>query len=100
MAQDLMNRNELLELARQQGYCGVTHIEGDICRWPRRYDFQPPCGTNDIGRMEFDGPDRVLEYGVEAKYFKIWDRLPGSKGKSSAVQVSDDPLTLLLSAGE
>jgi hypothetical protein len=97
---DQLNRAELLELAKQQGFCGTTDVEGDICRWLRRYDFQPPSGANDIGRMEFDGPERVLEYGVEADYFEIWERLPGSKGKTSAVQVSDDPLSLLLSAGD
>ena len=97
---DQLNRDELLELAKQQGFCGVTEIDGDICRWLRRHDFQPPSGVNDIGRMVFDGPDRVLEYGVEAEYFEIWERLPGSKGKTSAVQVSDDPLTLRLNAGE
>lgn len=97
---DQMNKTELMELARQQGFCGTTVVDEDICRWLRRYDFQPPSGANDVGRMEFDGPDRVLEYGVEADYFEIWERLPSSKGKSSAVQVSDNPLTLLLSAGE
>lgn len=97
---DQLNRDELLELAKQQGFCGVTRIDGDICRWLRRYDFQPPSGANDIGRMEFETPDRVLEYGVEADYFEVWERLPDSKGKTSSVQVSDDPLTLLLSTGE
>lgn len=97
---DQLNRTELLELARQQGFCGTTVVDEDTCRWLRRYDFQPSSGANDIGRMEFDGPDRVLEYGVEADYFEIWDRLPGSRGKTFAVQLSDDPLSLLLSAGE
>ncbi len=99
-ALDRLNKAELMELAKQQGFCGTTVVDEDICRWLRRYDFQPPNGANDIGRMEFDGPDRVLEYGVEAEYFEIWERLPGSKGKTSAVRVSDDPLALLLSAGE
>ncbi len=97
---DQLNRAELLELARQQGFCGTTVVDEDTCRWLRRYDFQPPNGVNDIGRMKFDGPDRVLEYGVEADYFEIWERLPGSRGKTFAVQLSDDPLSLLLSAGE
>ncbi len=95
-----LNRNELLELARQQGFFGATLIDGNICRWLRHYDFQPPSGANDIGRMVFDTPDRLFEYGVEADYFEIWERMPGSPGKSSAVQVSVDPLTLRLSAGE
>ena len=52
------------------------------------------------GRMKFDGPDRVLEYGVEADYFEIWERLPGSQGESFALQTGDDPPSLLLGAGE
>ena len=97
---DQLNRTELLELAKQQGFCGTTVVDDDICRWLRHHDFQPPSGANDIGRMQFDGTDRVLEYGVEADYFEIWERLPGSQGKTSAVQLSADPLSLLLSAGE
>lgn len=93
-------RPELMELAKQQGFCGTTVVDDDICRWLRQYDFQPPSGANDIGRMVFETPDRVLEYGVETEYFEIWERLPGSKGKAFATMDSDDPLTLLLSTGE
>jgi hypothetical protein len=95
-----LNKAELMGLAAQQGFCGTTVVDEDICRWLRRHDFQPPSGANDIGRMEFDGPDRVLEYGVEAEYFEIWERLPGSKGKASAVLMSEDPLSFLLCTGE
>jgi hypothetical protein len=95
-----LSKAELMELTKQQGFCGTTVVDYDICRWLRRYDFQPPSGANDIGRMEFDGSDRLLEYGVEADYFEIWERLPGSKGKTFAARVEDDPLSLLLSAGE
>jgi hypothetical protein len=97
---DQLTRPELMELAKQQGFCGTTVVDENICRWLRRHDLQPPSGSNDIGRMEFDGPDRVLEYGVEADYFEIWERLPASKGRTSASKVGDDPLTFLLSAGE
>ena len=57
---DQLNKSELMELAKQQGFCGTTVVDGNICRWLRKYDFQPPSGTNDIGRMEFDGLDRVF----------------------------------------
>jgi hypothetical protein len=50
--------------------------------------------------MEFDTPDRVLEHGVGAEYFEIWERLPGSRGRTFAMQLADDPLSLLLCAGE
>ncbi|MBI3530645.1 MAG: hypothetical protein HY067_22085 [Betaproteobacteria bacterium] len=96
---DQLNRTELLELARQQGFCGTTVVDEDICRWLRRHDFQPPSGANDIGRMVFDTPDRVFEYGVETDYFEIWERVPVSAGESSANQLSADPLTLLLTMG-
>lgn len=98
-ALDQLNHAELLELARQQGFCGVTGLDGNVCRWLRRHDFQPPSGTSDIGRMEFDTPDRILEYGVEADYFEIRERVAGSCGESSALRLSDDPLVLLLTTG-
>jgi hypothetical protein len=96
---DQLNRAELLELAKQQGFCGVTHVDGDICRWLRQYDFQPPSGASDIGRMVFDGADRVFEYGVEADYFEIWERMPGSRGRKFALQLSANPLSMMLVTG-
>ncbi len=93
-------RAELMALAGQQGFCGITIVDEDICRWLRKHDFQPPTGGNDVGRMEFETPDRVLEYGVEADYFEIWEKLPESEGKASAIQVTDDPLSIFLTAGD
>ena len=40
-----LDRAALMELAKQQGFCGVTQVDGDICRWLRRHDFQPPSGA-------------------------------------------------------
>ncbi len=100
LALDQLTRDELFALARQQGFAGTTVVKGDTCRWLRQYDFQPPSGANDIGRMVFETPDRVLEYGVEADYFEIWDRVPGSQGESFARQPSDNRLTLFLGAGD
>lgn len=71
---------ELAGLARQQGFGGITTVEGDVCRWLRRVDFQPPGGFDDVGRIEFETPERMLEYGVQQDYFEIWERLPGSTG--------------------
>jgi hypothetical protein len=97
---DELTRNQLFGLARQQGFCGTTLVEGNICRWLRRHDFQPASGRNDIGRMEFRGANQLLEYGVEANYFEIWERLPGSTGRSFAVQAEHDPLTFQFGAGD
>ncbi len=95
-----LSRDELLGLARQQGFAGITVIEGDICRWQRLYDYQPPSGANDIGRMVFETPACLHEYGVEADYFEIWERLPGSSGPCRAIHSSAAPAMLWLEAGD
>jgi len=97
---DQLERRALLCLARQQGFAGITVVENDICRWLRRYDFQPPTGANDVGRMVFDTPDRVFEHGVEADYFEIWERLPGSAGPVRTARFSTNPLAWWLEAGD
>lgn len=94
-----MTRDELVGLARQQGFCGTTEVEADICRWLRRNDFQPPSGRNDIGRMVFESPDRVLEYGVEADYFEVWERLRDSADGNFARGTSEGN-EFLLGAGD
>ena len=92
-----LGTDQLLALARQQGFGGVTHVDGDLCRWLRQQDFQPPSGDNDIGRMEFETSERVFEHGVERKYFEIWERLPDSVG-SEFVRIGDD--SMLLGTGD
>ncbi len=79
-------------LATQQGFCGVTQVDGDRCIWHRQMDFQPASGNRDIGRMAFDG-ERVTETGIEADYLENWARLPESRGGTAA-------LKLLVEAGE
>lgn len=81
-------RSALLALATQQGFAGVTTAEGDICRWHRRVDFQPPSGFSDVGRIVFETPERMLEHGVEQDYFEIWERVPGSVGPWAALASS------------
>ncbi|MEO8037747.1 MAG: hypothetical protein ABI794_03205 [Betaproteobacteria bacterium] len=99
---------ELLDLSAQQGFAGTTMVEGDTCRWLRRVDFQPPSGFSDVGRIEFSGPDLMLEYGIEQEYFEIWERLPGSVGQEHVnveFQAGDDaraarPTMVLLATGD
>ncbi|MBI3431300.1 MAG: hypothetical protein HY018_03680 [Hydrogenophilales bacterium] len=78
---------QLAWLARQQGFCGVTQVDGDRCTWHRQMDFQPANGSRDIGRMAFDG-ERVTETGIEADYLEIWERLPPSRGGTAALELA------------
>jgi hypothetical protein len=96
---------QLAWLARQQGFCGVTQVDGDRCTWHRQMDFQPANGSRDTGRMLFDG-ERLTETGVEDDYLEIWQRLPPSLGGTAAlelvVEAGEQPAcpTWLLVAGD
>jgi hypothetical protein len=80
-----LDRPALLALAAQQGFAGVTTVEGDICRWHRRVDIQPPSGFSDVGRIVFENAERMLEHGIEQDYFEIWERVPASTGPWAAL---------------
>jgi len=86
IALDLMSRAQHLALGRQQGFFGCTEIEPqvprDVCIWHRRLDLQPPGLTPDAGWMEFQADDRVVETGVHGVYREVWERVPGSTGRT------------------
>ncbi|HEY8517330.1 MAG TPA: hypothetical protein VIS07_17605 [Candidatus Binatia bacterium] len=69
----------LATLATQEGFAGWTSLEGNLCRWHRDIDFQPPSGVPDEGRLEIDG-DCIVEHGVHVPYREVWRRVPGSTG--------------------
>lgn len=73
-------------LARQQGFCGITQIDGECCTWHRQMDLQPANGCRDIGHMVFDG-ERIIETGIEVDYLEIWKRLPRSRGGTAALEL-------------
>lgn len=86
-----LTRSELLELARQQGFAGVTQVTGDTCQWQRHIDYQPPTGSRDIGHMTFEG-ERIVEEGLESRYREVWQSLPGSTGASIAWRFMEESL--------
>jgi len=77
------------QLALQQGFAGITQVEtgvgGEICTWHRLVDYQPAGASPDAGHMCFDRPERVVETGVHGVYREVWQRLPGSTGRSAAL---------------
>lgn len=77
---------QLAWLATQQGFCGLTQVEGDRCTWHRLADFQPANGHRDHGHMTFEG-ERLIETGVDSDYLEIWHRLPEGGGASAALQL-------------
>ncbi|MHB9051657.1 MAG: hypothetical protein ACYC3R_07400, partial [Thiomonas delicata] len=62
------SRDELLGLLRQEGFAGITQVQGDTCEWLRQLDYRP-SGRRDLGCMAFASTlDAIDEYGVEADY--------------------------------
>ena len=84
------NDDELLILASQQGFAGITVVtpststSSDVCQWLRKIDFQPTlnCQPNtesrDIGKMLFTDSNTVIETGVDDAYLEVWRRLAHS----------------------
>ena len=72
---------ELLLLATQQGFAGLTHVtpntaqSSDVCQWVREIDFQAPTDARDIGKMVFTDANTVIETGVDDQYLEVWRRL-------------------------
>ncbi len=72
------SHDELLGLLRQEGFAGITQVQGDTCEWLRQLDYRP-SGRRDLGCMAFASTlDAIDEYGVEADYAERWEREPAS----------------------
>lgn len=76
---------ELLLLANQQGFAGLTHVtpstvnSSEVCQWVREMDYQAPTDARDIGKMVFTDVDTVIETGVYDAYLEVWRRLDSSQ---------------------
>lgn len=79
----------LAQLRLQQGFAGITQVEagagGEVCTWHRLVDYQPSGPEPDAGHMAFETSERVVETGVHGVYREVWQRLPGSSGRSVAL---------------
>ncbi|SCC95963.1 conserved protein of unknown function [Thiomonas sp. X19] len=83
------NRDELLGLLRQEGFAGITKVQGDTCEWLRRLDYRP-TGRRDLGSMAFSSDfDAIDEVGIEANYAERWVREPQGSGEQHMVFTHD-----------
>jgi hypothetical protein len=90
---------ELLALARVQGFGGVLTASAGVCLWRRDLDYQPPGETPDEARYEIEG-DRMAELGIHAAYTEIWRRAPDSAEPHIALRREAGPGGLLVIAGD
>lgn len=81
---------EVIALSAQQGFGGITEVEGSTCQWHRHIDYQPPNGSRDIGALAWE-QDILIELGVEATYREEWERIDdGSTGCIALVLEPDE----------
>ena len=79
------NNKELLILAGQQGFAGITQVtpgtakSSDLCQWHREIDFQPQTDARDIGKMVFTDANTIIETGIDDVYLEVWRRLEDSQ---------------------
>jgi len=78
---------QLSWLANQQGFTGVTQISGNTTEWIREHDFQPSNGRRDIGEMEFETDDILMESGLDSDYIERWERVFNSHLNLSVKQI-------------
>ncbi len=90
---------ELIALARMQGFAGVLTAADGVCLWRRDLDYQPPDPAPDEARFEIDG-DRMDEYGIHADYTEIWRRAPGSGAPLIAWRRAGAPGGLMVVVGD
>jgi hypothetical protein len=81
---------ELAALAHQNGFAGVTTIDGANATWHHEIDFQPAGDDADIGRIEPAGDARMFEHALDDSYVESWSALDRGGGKFFAVRVVRD----------
>ena len=85
-----LTESEAIALSTQQGFGGITQVEGSTCQWHRHIDYQPPNGFRDIGLLEWE-QDILIELGVEETYREEWERVDeGRTGCIALVLEADE----------
>jgi len=72
--------DQLAALARQNGFAGVTTVDGDNATWHHEIDVQPSSGGVDIGRIEPAGDGRMFEHALDDAYVESWSAIDRGAG--------------------
>jgi hypothetical protein len=99
-----LTEEELLELARQQGFAGTMRAEGSACHWQRAIDFQPSRGVADSGHVRFED-GLLIEEGIHESYREVWKPIEAGEGHYLALRwggpsIDGEPVRFLVAAGD
>lgn len=82
-----------------RGFAGTLEQDGDVFRWHRAVDTQPPGPFPDAGLMSTQG-EILVETGVHEDYVEHWVRDPGPVSPTGALfLVGGGAQALLVRAG-
>jgi hypothetical protein len=84
---DDLNDADLLVLARQRGFVGVTTVNGTTSTWRHEVDFQPLATKPDIGRLEQTGSGSWFEYALDGSYTELWHSVGSADGRALVIRV-------------
>lgn len=73
-----------------EGFAGHITLDGDVCTWHRRIDYQPPGAPPDVGRLSFDG-DLLIEDGVHLPYIEYWRRIDDGAAGVLVLELCAEP---------
>lgn len=60
------------DLARCEGFAGVTHVVDNVCEWTRHINYRGPTDGPDIGGLRWSD-EGLVETGIHADYVEIWE---------------------------
>ncbi|GAB3675972.1 hypothetical protein [Salinisphaera aquimarina] len=92
-------RNQLIWLARQTAFAGITRVEGRFCTWHRLVDLSPGL-EKDIGEMRFIDYDTLEECHPRRRYREVWRRVSPRIDTQPVVRLDDTGLPVRLVFGD
>ncbi len=92
-----LSLEDMLSLARQEGFGGYLSKENGFFEWKRVIDFQPVSPYSDVGSLNWRG-DVLVEEGRDVKYVEDWHRSAEGPSPCAAVRLDgkDDGRTALV----
>jgi hypothetical protein len=82
-----LSDEQLAALAHQNGFAGVTTMDGANATWHHEIDFQPAGGGADIGHIEPAGDGKMFEHALDDSYIESWSALEQGGGGFFAARV-------------
>jgi hypothetical protein len=98
MSLEECNREQLVWLASQTAFVGLTRIEGHFCTWHRLLDLRPGL-EKDIGEMIWLDDGTLEERHPQGHYIEHWEQQPAGSGDEQ-VRLGPDGLPRWLQFGD